>query len=206
MDSLEAQERVGDFLKRLPRIRRAVRTMLRVWERGRTARRLGPHAAISWQITRTAQMLPISQFGATAVNHIGAQPHTSRLYAVHVGSRTTLAAAAFEHGAGPGGALLLTEFALSRPVDYFGGGLDPLAYMAGIFLLEQLHDVASKLMRPTELWLESCTGAKPVDLLTLGFEHTGFSSEQPDYRRLDSADPWARILGWWKMLERWIRR
>lgn len=206
MNSLKAQEWVGRVLEDLPRTRRAVRTMLRAWERVRVAPRLGPHAARSWHITRTAQMLPESQFGAPAADRMRQQPHTGRLFAVHKESGLTLAAAAFEHGAGPGGSLLLTEFALSRPVGYFEGRLDPLAYMAAMHLLERLHDVASKLLRPTELWLDSCSGAKPEDLVALGFKHTGFSSTPSGYRRVDSADPWARVIGLWKALEDMVRK
>lgn len=196
---LNAQERVGDFLRRRPRTRRVVRSILRTWEHVCLVRRMGRNAARGWHITRTAQYLPESQFGEAASKQIGVQAHTGRLYAIHRGTQMTLAAAAFEQGAGPGGSLLLTELALSRPG---GERLDPMAYAAGMFLLERLHDVASKLMRPTDLWLESCRGATRADLLRLGFEHTGFGSADPEYRRIDSADPRVALTRLWRMARR----
>ncbi|MGO9321168.1 MAG: hypothetical protein ACLQBY_10265 [Solirubrobacteraceae bacterium] len=113
-----------------------------------------------------------------------------------------LAAAAFDEAGGPGGALVITEFALARPVgEPSHGKLDSLAYTAAIFLLERLHDVKHRDGAPTDIWLEHCLGATPEDYVALGFEHNRFDPATPAFLRPDTADPAHWLLRIWRRIE-----
>jgi hypothetical protein len=187
------EEWAARFAHAHPRLRNGMRRFFRGWEDVRLRAGAGSHSARHWRITRTTQYLADGQFDGAAAVTIGGQPRGGRLYAVHRPSTMTLAAAAFEHGAGPDGGFLITELALARP----GGQLDPLALYAAVVLLERLHDVASKLRlrKPgsTDLWLRhGCHGVGHDELRALGFMHRGFAS--PGWFKPDTADPvqWVR--------------
>jgi hypothetical protein len=165
----------------------------------------GAVPAEHWEITRTYQELSASQFDARAVAYIASMDRARRLYAIHRDSLMVVAAAAFEQDGGPGGSMLITDFTLARPVGPpQRGRLDPRAHLAAILLLERLHDVAANHGRPTELWLERSRGATAVELLDLGFKHTGFSGDNPPYRRSDTAGLESRIERWMERLSGFV--